>query len=95
MAITLDKLEKAPEISKADPFMPISAIPSTEEQKTTSASFTLQGIFSDTKGRAAILNGEIFYEGSNIVPGTLLQQVLNDEIIIQTATETLHVRFNP
>lgn len=98
MAVTLNTLNKKPTLAKTDPFKPVSAVPtapSTSQTQAPSSNFLLQGIFTDSKGRAAVLNGEIIYEGSEIVPGVRLKEVHSTDVIISRLGEESTVRLEP
>lgn len=89
-----EHLKQTPTLEKNDPFMPISQTQVSDGQAAAeSASFTLQGIFSDAKGRAAVINGKIVYEGEEIAPGLSLQEVTSTEVTIKRVDGEERVGF--
>jgi hypothetical protein len=95
LAVVLAHLNKAEALSEADPFTPLSKTAAAAPEDKTNALFALQGIFSDTRGKAAILNGTVIYEGRELSPGVTLLQILDKEVVIKRLDEEIRVGFEP
>ncbi len=95
--LSLGDLEKESVLARkptADPFAPPGATGKVESEKAPSA-WVLQGIFADSKGKSAVLNGEIFHKGEEVSPGISVSEILDRGVLLSGPQGEIKVEFLP